>query len=139
MKGVATPVIIARTVLPPTPNTAPGFNRLPPTPSSLSAGSQSSPLISTMLLVAGVGGGVLFFPSSGIMITPRGARWPWMLGARQDMSSGAEPPTAATESGKLLSPRREGKVRATGLIQDVVQSRALWKEVSGTIVAHGEK
>ncbi|KAI3376377.1 hypothetical protein L3Q82_016859 [Scortum barcoo] len=58
-----------------------------------------------MLSVAGVGE---LFP--GILITPRGARWPPMLGAQQEMSSGGEPPTAATESGKLLSPRREGKI-----------------------------
>ena len=65
-----------------------------------------------MLSVAGVSG--LF---SGFLITPRGAHWPPTLGTQQEMSSGGEPPTAATESGKLHSPQREGKVRATGLIQ----------------------
>lgn len=44
------------------------------------------------------------------MITPRGACWPPALGAQQGLSSGAEPPTAATESGKLLCRRREGEV-----------------------------
>ncbi|KAK2899839.1 hypothetical protein Q8A73_012968 [Channa argus] len=38
-----------------------------------------------------------------------GVRWPPMLGAQQEMSSGGGPPTAATESGKLLSPQQEGK------------------------------
>lgn len=64
-----------------------------------------------MLAVAGVS--ELF---SGILITPRGEHWPPMLGTQQDVSSGGEPPTEGTESGKLLSPQQEGKVRGTGLI-----------------------
>lgn len=59
-----------------------------------------------------------------------------MLGAQQEMSSGAEPPTAATESGKLLSPQREGKVRARVLIQAPIQRTELQQEVSKTRVAH---
>lgn len=83
---------------------------------------------------AGVGG--LFFFFSGILITPQGARWPPMLGAQQEMSSGAEPPTAATESGKLLSPQREGEVRARLLIRAPIQRAELQQEVSETRVAH---
>ncbi|KAL7374436.1 hypothetical protein ABVT39_000491 [Epinephelus coioides] len=104
------PVSITR-LLPLTPNTPASFLRpslssslTPPLLLLLSAQSQSSPLISTMLSVAGVS--ELF---SGILITPRGARRPPTPGAQQEMSSGGEPPTAATESGKLLSPQREGK------------------------------
>lgn len=40
-----------------------------------------------------------------------GGGWPRVLGAQRGMSLGAEPPAASTESGKLLSPRREGEVR----------------------------
>lgn len=100
------PVSITR-LLPLTPNTPASFLRpllssslTPPLLLLLSAESQSSPLISTMLSVAGVS--ELF---SGILITPRGVRRPSMLGAQQEMSSGGEPPTVATESGKLLSPQ----------------------------------
>lgn len=70
------------------------------------AESQSSSLISTMLSMAGVS--ELF---SGILITPQGVIWPPMQVTQQEMSSGREPPTVATESGKLLSPQREEKVR----------------------------
>lgn len=131
------PVSITRP-LPLTPNTPASFLRpslssslTPPLLLLLSAESQSSPLISTMLSVAGVR--ELF---SGISITPQGARWPPMLGAQQEMSSGGEPPTAATESGKLLSPQREGKVRATGLIQAGIQCTELQWEVSEMRVTH---
>lgn len=84
-----------------------------------------------MLSVAGVS--ELFFP--GILITPEGARRPPMLGAQREMSPGGEPPTAATEPGKLLSPQREGKVRATGLIRAANQRTELLWEVSVTRVA----
>lgn len=67
---------------------------------------------------------------SGILITPQGASWPATLGTQQEMSSGGEPPTAATESGKLLSPQLEGKVRATGLIQAAFRLTELQWEVS---------
>ena len=83
-----------------------------------------------MLSVAGVS--ELF---SGILITPRGAWRPPMPGAQQEMSSGGEPPTAGTESGKLLSPQREGKVRATGLIRAAIRRTELQWEVSETRVA----
>ncbi|KAK5893524.1 hypothetical protein CgunFtcFv8_006390 [Champsocephalus gunnari] len=82
------PVSITR-LLPLTPNTPASFLRpslspslTPPFLLLVSAESQSSPLISTMLSVAGVS--ELF---SGILITPRGARWPPMLGAQQEVSS----------------------------------------------------
>lgn len=111
------------------------FSLTPPRLLLPSAESQNSPLISTMHSVAGVGG-LLFFFSSGILITPQGARWPPMLGAQQEMSSGAEPPTAATESGKLLSPQREGEVSARLLIRAPIQRAELQQEVSETRVAH---
>lgn len=134
---IGDPVSITR-LLPLTPNTPASFFRpslssslTPPLLLLLSAESQSSPLISTMLSVAGVS--ELF---SGILITPRGARWPPMLGTQREMSSGGEPPTVATESGKLLSPQREGKVRTMGLIQAAIQRTKLQWEVSKMHVAH---
>lgn len=83
----------------------------PPLRLLMSAESQNSPLISTMHSAAGVGGP----PPPPFWhlkhLPPEGASWPRTLGAQREMSPGAEPPAAPTESGKLLPPRRDGKVR----------------------------
>lgn len=85
----------------------------PPLLLLLSAESQSSPLISTMLSVAGVS--ELF---SGILITPRGAFWPPMLGGTAGDVNGRRATHGGGQNQANCSLCSEsGKVRANGLIQ----------------------